>query len=87
MEDQISINTERIATIVSWLRWLAGGVVILAVGGIYIIQMRHDVDNSTDSISQNTIRIEQLRTQESITSRKLEVLQAIMERIERKIDK
>jgi len=70
--------------VVKWVVAILSGLVI---GGIFIIRMRYDVDAHKSAIEEHTGSIKVLERNDTINAQKIDAIKAVVERIDRKLDK
>lgn len=69
------------------IKWIVGVLTTLVIGGIFIIRMRYDVDAHKASIEEHTGSIKVLEKNDTINAQKIDAIKAVVERIDRKLDK
>jgi len=70
--------------IVKWIVAILSGLVI---GGIFIIRMRYDVDAHKSVIEEHGASIRVLEHNDTVNAQKIDAIKAVVERIDRKLDK
>lgn len=69
------------------IKWIMAVLTALVIGGIFIIRMRYDVDAHKTSIDDHSGAIKVLEKNDTINAQKIDAIKAVVERIDRKLDK